>query len=74
MKLNEIVEKLKGKSEVEAVFVTGSLGVGKQKTFSDIDLCVILQKDIGLKGAFQWVDDKTFDIYFLLRKILKNFF
>ncbi len=45
IQLNTIIKKLKEHIEVDAVFITGSYGEGKQKPYSDLDLIIILKKN-----------------------------
>jgi predicted nucleotidyltransferase len=63
--LEEIIDNLKLKPEVDAVFVAGSQGVGEEKSYSDIDLVVIFTQNLeNLRSLFQWIDNKPGDIYF----------
>ena len=62
---NTIIEKLKTKDEVDAVFVTGSYGIAQEKSYSDIDLVIILRKNTNkLKSVYTWIDGVFADIFF----------
>ena len=41
-----VVSRLKKIPEVKAIYLFGSYATGKQKPISDIDICVIAEKDI----------------------------
>jgi predicted nucleotidyltransferase len=43
--LDEIIEKLKSNDDVDAVFITGSQTTQEAKSYSDIDLVVILKEN-----------------------------
>ncbi len=43
---NSVVSELKKLPEVKAVYLFGSYATGKAKPISDIDICVITEKDI----------------------------
>lgn len=63
--LKNLIENLRNKDEVDAVFVTGSQGLGEEKTYSDIDLVVIFKENTQkLFSLFQFIDDKPADIFF----------
>jgi len=63
--LTQIVEKLKENSEVDAVFLTGSHGVGDQTLHSDIDLVVILKENRqNLRSLYRWFDGVFADVFF----------
>jgi predicted nucleotidyltransferase len=63
--LKNIIENLKNKEEVDAVFVTGSQGLGEQKSYSDIDLVVVFRENTQkLFSMFQYIDGKPADIFF----------
>lgn len=65
MTLNDLIQNLKSKEEIDAVFVTGSQGLGEQKSYSDIDLAVIFKENKEkLFSVFQFIDDKPADIFF----------
>lgn len=64
-RLQNIIENLKNKEEVDAFFVTGSQGSGKQKPYSDIDLVIIFKENTQkLFSLFQFIDSKPADIFF----------
>lgn len=64
MSLNNIIEKLKSHLEVDSVFITGSQ-VTESKPYSDIDLVIILNRNINqIKSIYTWIDDKFADIFF----------
>lgn len=70
---NTIIEKLKTKDEVDAVFVTGSYGIAQEKSYSDIDLVIILRKNTNkLKSVYTWIDGVFADIFFFDRDDLKR--
>ena len=55
-KLYTLIQKLKGKDDVDAVFIIGSHGRGEQKPYSDLDLVVILKENIHhLKSVYRGV-------------------
>lgn len=71
--LNKLIENLKNKDEVDAVFVTGSQSLGEQKLYSDIDLVVIFKENTQkLFSIFQFIDDKPADIFFYDLALLKK--
>ena len=62
--LQNIIENLKSKDEVDAVFLTGSHGANT-KPYSDIDLIIILKENTkSLQSIFAWIDGIFADIYF----------
>lgn len=62
--LQDIIEKLKVKEEVDAVLLTGSHGEGV-KPYSDIDLIIVLKNNFQkIESVFTWIDDTFADIYF----------
>jgi hypothetical protein len=62
--LANVLEKLKGKEEVDAVFITGSQGT-EHKPYSDIDLVIILHKHQHDLGAlYTWIDGTFADVFF----------
>ena len=72
LNLDEIVNNLKAKSEVDAVFLTGSQG-SEHKSYSDIDLVIILDKhQYDLTSLYTWIDDKFADIFFFDHADLKR--
>ncbi len=44
MKIEDVVKSIKGEKGVEAVYLFGSRASGKQKPYSDTDICVITGK------------------------------
>lgn len=63
-KLQEIIEVLKSKDTVDAVFLTGSQGA-ENKKYSDIDLVIILNKHVfDLTSLYTWIGSKFADIFF----------
>ncbi len=64
-RLKGIVNNLKAKDEVDAVFTTGSHGTTEQKDYSDIDLVIILKENKNsVRSVFTWIDDKFADVFF----------
>lgn len=64
IKLAELINNLKSKTTVDAVFLTGSQG-DDHKPYSDIDLVVILDKHTqDLTSLYTWIGDKFADIFF----------
>lgn len=62
--LTKIIDNLKTKTEVDAVFITGSQG-DEHKPYSDIDLVIILNKHAhDLPSLYTWIDDTFADIFF----------
>lgn len=62
--LDQIIEKLKSKEQVDAVFLTGSHGAGR-KAYSDIDLVIILKENDKKVGSlYTWIDGVFADIFF----------
>lgn len=71
--LKTIINNLKQKEEVDAVFVTGSQGILEQKSYSDIDLVVIFKENKQqLFSVFQIIDNKPADIFFFDVEQLKK--
>ncbi|MFA6270386.1 MAG: nucleotidyltransferase domain-containing protein [Candidatus Paceibacterota bacterium] len=65
MTLNDLIQNLKSKEEIDAVFVTGSQGLGEQKSYSDIDLVIVFKENTQkLFSLFQFIDGKPADIFF----------
>lgn len=63
--LDKIIEKLKSNGDVDAVFLTGSIGTKTNKPYSDIDLIVILKNNSKeIESIFTWIDGIFADIYF----------
>jgi len=63
--LDQVIHALSLKEGIDAVFVTGSQGIGSDKPYSDIDLVVILQKnDEKIKSIYTWIGGKFADVFF----------
>src|SRR3989344_7053424 len=63
--LSKIIEKLKSSEDVDAVFITGSHGTKESRSYSDIDLVIILKENRkNLYSLFRWIDGVFADIYF----------
>jgi hypothetical protein len=63
--LETIIKNLKSKNDVNAVFLVGSYAVGEQKPYSDLDLVIILNRNIKkIRSIFTWIDSIFADIYF----------
>ena len=63
--LDKIIEKLKSNEDVDAVFLTGSHGTKESKSYSDIDLVVILKENKNnLYSLYRWIDGIFADIFF----------
>ena len=63
--LDKIIEKLKSNEDVDAVFLTGSHGTKESKSYSDIDLVVILKENKNnLYSLYRWIDEVFADIFF----------
>ena len=61
--LDKIISNLKEKSEIDAVFITGSQE-NENKPYSDIDLVIIMNTGTDIKSLFQWVDNKPCEVHF----------
>ncbi|MCK4637252.1 MAG: nucleotidyltransferase domain-containing protein [Methanomicrobia archaeon] len=48
-KIDKIIDELKKNKEIEAIYLFGSYVRGNVKPFSDIDICVITEKNISKK-------------------------
>jgi predicted nucleotidyltransferase len=71
--LQTLIENLKSKDEVDAVFITGSQGLGENKFYSDIDLVVIFKENTHkFFSLFQFIEDKPADIFFYDLELLKK--
>ncbi|MEI6843004.1 MAG: nucleotidyltransferase domain-containing protein [bacterium] len=75
--LQNLIQALKLKDEVDAVFVTGSRGIGEEKPYSDIDLVIIFKENTQkLFSLFQFIEDIPADIFFydipLLEKLMSD--
>lgn len=70
--LQEIIQKLKSKEEVDAVFLTGSYRSGR-KVHSDIDLIVIFKENSRrMQSVYTWIDNIFADIFFFDHDILSG--
>jgi predicted nucleotidyltransferase len=64
-KLDEIIERLKSNNDVDAVFLTGSNATNQSKSYSDIDLIIILKENkYDIYSSYRWVDGIFADIFF----------
>lgn len=71
--LENILKKLEQKPEVDAVFLTGSLGNKSQTSDSDIDLIIILKNNnLAIESVFTWIDGIFADVYFFDEKNILN--
>jgi predicted nucleotidyltransferase len=71
--LEKIIQGLQNSDEVDAVFLTGSLGRKEAKSYSDIDLVVILKENtLGLYSLYRWIDNTFADIFFFDLADIKN--
>lgn len=73
--IDALVAKLEAKSEVDAVFLTGSFGRSKESGASDIDMVIILKDNRAkIKSVYQIIDGAFADIFFFdhkdIRKVL----
>lgn len=69
----KIREKLRLSEDVDAVFITGSYGVKQSKSYSDIDLVIILRENKNnIYSLYRWVDDVFADIFFFDSADLKR--
>ncbi len=71
--LNIISDKLKANPDVDALLIVGSQGRNENKSYSDIDLVVILKNNaLNIRSIFQWIDDKPSDIFIFDHSDLEN--
>lgn len=71
--LQEIIENLKRKDDVDAVFLTGSHGTGEAKSYSDLDIIVVLNENVKkIRSIYRWIDGIFADIFFFDRSDLKS--
>ncbi len=71
--LETIIQKLEQKPEVDAVFLTGSIGNNTSTADSDIDLIIILKDNTqGIESIFTWIDGVFADIYFFDLENIKS--
>jgi predicted nucleotidyltransferase len=71
--LEKIIQGLKNSDGVDAVFLTGSLGRKESKSYSDIDLVVILKENpYGVYSLYRWIDNTFADIFFFDLSDVKN--
>lgn len=67
--IDAFVAKLQEKTEVDAVFLTGSLGLSHESTASDIDVVIILRDNRAkIKSVYQIIDGAFADIFFFDHK------
>ncbi len=63
--LNKAIENLKLNNDVDAVFLTGSNAINQSKSYSDIDLVVILKENKNsLYSLYKWIDGIFAEIFF----------
>ncbi len=63
--LQAIIKNLEQNNDVDAVFLTGSLGNGEAKPYSDIDLIIVLKENKKeLYSFYRWIDGAFADIFF----------
>jgi predicted nucleotidyltransferase len=63
--LDKIIEKLRSNDDVDAVFLTGSNATQESKSYSDIDLVVILKENKNsLYSLYKWIDNIFAEIFF----------
>ncbi len=63
--LKKVIENLRSKKEVDAVFLTGSGGRSPLKPWSDIDLIIVFKKNTKqLYSLFTWIGGRFADIFF----------
>lgn len=56
---------MENKDDVDAFLVAGSKSIGEDKSYSDIDMAVILKENKNkIFSLFQYVDDRPADIFF----------
>lgn len=71
--LETIIKNLSQKPEVDAVFLTGSLGNETHTSNSDIDLIIILKENnLAIESVFTWIDGVFADAYFFDQSNIKN--
>ncbi len=71
--LKEIVDNLQKNTDADAMFLTGSHGVGASKPYSDLDLVIILHENMQhIRSIYQWIDGMFADIFFFDRHDLKR--
>jgi predicted nucleotidyltransferase len=64
IQLEKIIENLKARDQVDAVFLTGSYG-SDNKPYSDVDLVIILEDNAEkINSLYTWIDNKFADIFF----------
>ena len=63
--LGNIITHLNSSKDIDAVFITGSLGNKNAKPYSDIDLVIVLKKNkFNLYSLYRWIDEIFADIFF----------
>lgn len=71
--LTNLIQSLKSQDEIDALFIAGSQGEGKEESYSDIDIVVVFKENTQkLRSLFQWIDSKPADIYFFDHADLNN--
>lgn len=71
--LDKIIEKLKSDDGVNAVFITGSYSTQDAKSYSDIDLVVILKENKNnLYSLYRWIDNIFAEVFFFDLSDLKR--
>ncbi len=71
-KLAEIISNLESHQDIDAVFLTGSYGQ-EHKSYSDIDLVIILKKNThNLTSLYTWIDNKFADVFFFDHRDLER--
>jgi hypothetical protein len=71
-KLKQLIENLRAKDDVDAVFLTGSYGADL-KPYSDIDLIIILKENTEkISSLYTWIDNTFADIFFFDHKDLNR--
>ena len=68
-----IIEKLRRNRNVDAVFITGSAGIGKATKHSDIDLVIIIKKNPArIYALYTWIQGIFADIFFFTHADLQE--
>lgn len=71
--MDKVIEKLKSDPQVNAVFITGSGGVGNRNGYSDIDLVVVLsENNDNLYCLYKFTDDIFTEVFFFDLKDLER--
>lgn len=70
---SQFVKRLKNHGNVDAVFLTGSRAKKNATTSSDLDIVVVLKKNVkSLRSLYTWIDGTFSDIFFFDRADLKR--